>query len=158
MLSHWKCRQCGIQGKSLSINQDHCGGRYFGFLLLATPTEGRLCCNCVKRVTGTDVGYSWFWACNHCKRRKNNLVAKNYKGAGFETGESKDPLKDPRGLEWLRSSEGESSGHAWLMNKTNLDLSGLNFNDLGAILPRPLEVKTIRKETPKSLIFITDIR
>lgn len=134
----WSCRSCGIHGIYMSSNPGYCGGAYFGWLIGATPTEGRTCCNCVVRVTGSDVGYVG-WACNNCKKRKSALTIKNYKDAGFETGMSRFPLNEIDGLKWLHSDEEETSGMAWLSGLKYLHLEGVNFKSLIDFLPEAIE-------------------
>lgn len=83
--SKWHCQNCGIFGTYASKDISYCGGAYFGWILGATPTDGRTCCNCVKRITGSDAGYS-IWGCTNCKKRKIALKLNNWKEAGFQTG------------------------------------------------------------------------
>jgi hypothetical protein len=83
--SNWHCQNCGIFGTYASKDISYCGGAYFGWILGATPTDGRTCCNCVIRITGSDAGYS-IWGCGNCKKRKIALQLKKWKDAGFQTG------------------------------------------------------------------------
>ena len=124
--NHWVCRSCGIYGTYKSPHIYYCGGAYFGWLIGATPTEGRTCCNCVKRVTGSDAGYI-FWSCSQCKCRKAALERMDYSNAGFEVGMSRLPLNSAEGLKWLHTEAGEQSGPQWLHQVPKLDLSDVQF-------------------------------
>lgn len=130
----WSCRSCGIHGIYRSSNPAYCGGAYFGWLIGATPTEGRTCCNCVVRVTGSDVGYIG-WACSNCKVRKNALASKDYNDAGFETGMSRFPLNETDGMKWLHSDDDEQSGMMWLRGLEHLNLESVNFKSFFEFLP-----------------------
>lgn len=132
---NWSCRSCHIKGTYRSRNAGWCGGAYFGWILGATPTNGRTCCNCVKRVTGTDTGYG-AWACNNCKRRRDALAEGNFADAGFETGMSRVPLNTSSGQSWLHDDGKEQAGQEWLRRQTRLDLSHVQFKSLLDMLPR----------------------
>lgn len=135
--NHWVCRSCSIYGTYKSPHHHFCGGAYFGWLIGATPTEGRTCCNCVKRVTGSDAGYI-LWSCSQCKVRKSALSALDFNSAGFEVGMSKFPLNTPAGMSWLLIEAGEQSGPEWMRRIRNLDLSGLQFTSLNSLFTAPL--------------------
>lgn len=137
VVNHWDCRSCGIYGTYKSPHNHFCGGAYFGWLIGATPTEGRTCCNCVKRVTGSDAGYA-LWSCSQCKRRKAGLASLDFNTAGFEVGMSTFPLNSPEGIKWLLTEAGEQSGPEWMRCVPRLDVSGLQFTDLNSLFTAPL--------------------
>lgn len=135
--NHWVCRSCGIYGTYRSPHEYFCGGAYFGWLIGATPTEGRTCCNCVKRVTGSDAGY-FAWSCSQCKTRKSALASGKYAEAGFEVGMSKYPLQSSEGMQWLLTEADEQSGPVWMRHVPRLDVSGLQFVDVRSLFTAPL--------------------
>ncbi len=135
--NHWICRSCAIFGTYKSPHDHYCGGAYFGWIIGATPTEGRTCCNCVIRVTNSEAGY-FLWSCAQCKVRRAALERGEYSNAGFEVGMSRLPLNTPQGMSWLLSGEGPQSGQEWISRITVLNLQEVNFTSLQSLFIKPL--------------------
>lgn len=103
----------------------------------ATTSEGRTCCNCVGRVTGSEAGYTGY-ACVQCKARRKCLAKNAYLGAGFEVGMSLDHLMTDAGKSWLLCADGPLSGPEWLLRAETLNFESVPFSNFDSFLPQQL--------------------
>ena len=135
--NHWICRSCANYGTYKSPYDHYCGGAYFGWIIGATPTKGRTCCNCVIRVTNSEAGY-FLWSCTQCKARRSALERGDYQNAGFEVGMNRSPLNTPSGMKWLLTDDGPQSGPVWISRVTKLNLQQVIFTSLESLFIKPL--------------------
>ncbi len=136
--NRWFCRNCAIYGTYKSPHDHFCGGAYFGWLIGATPTNGRTCCNCVLSVTGSEAGYS-LWSCRQCNVRKSGYAMKKYDISGFYTAVKRDGLNTPDGQKWLlEDNDSGQSGPEYLRRNKVFNFAEIQFKTLEMFLPAPI--------------------